>query len=234
MCMMVKDATGSVGGGTSMTDAGNPLMSGASGGAMTVYQQPQQSTYPARLPNGQTIFFASEADYLKAQAWVQSMVQTPVSMGAPQLGGSSAAAGGGSARGFLPTAADGAEAVAAFLQGRNLRRRRDDLLDSLDRHRDARVKLDALTNKYPDLIPVLGELFGAERDTTDASIATIEDTLTAVDIQTGAGVARVAGDLLSDNPQMNFGGNGLAVGAAGLGLGLLLSNDRDTRGRRRR
>jgi hypothetical protein len=229
MCMMVaKDVSGAVGG--TSTDAGNPLMGGGTGAAMTVYQQP--SGYPARLPNGQVINFATEADYLKADSFVKSMIQQPAALGAPTIGGG-AAASLGSGRGLLNTAADGAETVAAFLEGRNLRRRRDDLLDALDQHRAAKAELDAMVSKYPDLIPVLSRLFNAERDTTDAAIQTIEDMITAIDIQTGAGVARVAGDLLSDSPTINVGGNALAIGAAGLGLGVLLSGDRG-RGRRRR
>ena len=91
--------------------------------------------------------------------------------------------------------------------------------------------------KFPDLIPVLRRLFLAERDATEASVSVLEDQLTAVDIQTGSGVAKVAADFLSDRPAgAATGGDGvgtaLAVGGAGLGLGLLLSNNRDARGDR--
>ena len=78
-------------------------------------------------------------------------------------------------------------------------------------------------------------------DATETSISVLEDQLTAVDIQTGSGVAKVAADFMgSSGPSFGSGGDGgigtaVAVGGAGLGLGLLLSNNRDsdrTRGRR--
>ena len=77
----------------------------------------------------------------------------------------------------------------------------------------------------------------AERYSTEASIALLEDQLTAVDIQTGAGVAKVVGELW-DGSGAGFGrgdaGTMLGVGAAGLGLGLLFANNRDDRRSRRR
>ena len=39
------------------------------------------------------------------------------------------------------------------------------------------------------------KLFLAERDSTETSVSLLEDQLTAVDIQTGAGVAKVVGDM---------------------------------------
>lgn len=235
MCMMVgKDVSGAVGGGAATADAGNPLMGGGSA-AMVPYQQP--AGYPARLPNGVVINFASEADFLKANNFVQTAMQQPAQFGGavPQIGGSSMG-GSGSGR-FLRTASDGAETIAAFLEGRNLRRRRDDLLDALDRSRAARARLDtpAMRSAHPDLIPALLEYIDADRDVSDAAITTIEDTLTAIDIQTGAGVAKVADDLLSDNPQ-GFGNNALVAGAVGLGVGALLlgGSTRERGGRRRR
>ena len=83
-------------------------------------------------------------------------------------------------------------------------------------------------------------MFLAERDATEASVSVLEDQLTAVDIQTGSGVAKVAADFIGDRtaPAAAASGDGigtaLAVGGAGLGLGLLLSNNRDDRGGRRR
>ena len=57
------------------------------------------------------------------------------------------------------------------------------------------AELDVLANntKFVELIPVLKKLFLAERDSTETSVALLEDQLTAVDIQTGAGVAKVVG-----------------------------------------
>lgn len=233
MCMMVgKDVSGSVGGGTATGDVGNPLMGGGQPGAMTVWQQPAMQPFRVQIGN-EMVAFASEADYLKARAALQVMVaggQAP-----PQLLGAAAASSSVGTGRFLRTAADGADAIAGFLEGRNLRRRRDDLLDALSRSRDARNRLEALRSAHPDIIPPLLEYIDADRDVTDAAITTIEDTLTAIDIQTGAGVAKVADDLLSDNPQ-TFGSNAMVAGAVGLGVGALLlgGSTRERGGRRRR
>jgi hypothetical protein len=235
MCMMAKDVSGSVGGGTSTTDAGNPLMGTGQSGAMTVWQQPAMQPYRVQV-GSEIIGFASEADFLKARAVLQNMTQGGGGGSLPQLlGGGSAASGGTGTGRFLRTAADGADAIAGFLEGRNLRRRRDDLLDALSRSRDARNRLEALRTAHPDIIPPLLEYIDADRDVTDAAITTIEDTLTAIDIQTGAGVAKVADDLLSDNPQ-TFGSNAMVAGAVGLGVGALLlgGGTRERGGRRRR
>lgn len=142
----------------------------------------------------------------------------------------------------LRTGSNAADAVAGFLNGRNVRRKLNDLEDSLADSREARNELDALERggKYADLIPTLRRLFLAERDATESSVSVLEDQLTAVDIQTGSGVAKVAADLLggTSTPNLTEGsgiGTTVAVGGAGLGIGLLLSNSRDSdRSRRSR
>ena len=50
------------------------------------------------------------------------------------------------------------------------------------------------TPKYAELIPVLQKAL-RRTECTESSIALLEDQLTAVDIQTGAGVAKVVGEL---------------------------------------
>jgi len=159
----------------------------------------------------------------------------------PTLGGGGGRGGGGGLS-WLRTGADAAEAVAAFLQGRNVRRTLDELQDALDDAKAARAELETLANstKYAELIPILKKCLIAERNATEASTALLEDQLTAIDIQTGAGVARVAGDLYEGYSGRGGAGAGdstgslLAVGAAGLGLGLLFSNNRDNNSRSRR
>jgi hypothetical protein len=232
-------------------DGGNPFMSGAqqstalgpyTGGAPA--QQQQQGGYRATI-NGVQVTFASEADYLKADRALRDMIE---SNNVPSLGGMPAVGGGGggtsSSGRWLRTGANAADAVAGFLNGRNIRRKLEDLDDALLDSRDARLELDNLerSGKYPDLIPTLRRLFLAERDATETSVSVLEDQLTAVDIQTGSGVAKVAADFISDRPAAaaTAAGSGdglgtaLAVGGAGLGLGLLLSNRDDRSGRRRR
>ena len=230
-------------------DGANPFMSGAqqntslgpyTGGAPAPQQQ---GGYRATI-NGVQVTFASEADYLKADRALRDMIE---SSNVPSLGGMPAVGGGGGGTGsggrWLRTGANAADAVAGFLNGRNIRRKLEDLDDALLDSRDARAELDNLerSGKYPDLIPTLRRLFLAERDATETSVSVLEDQLTAVDIQTGSGVAKVAADFISDRPAAAAAagsgdglGTALAVGGAGLGLGLLLSNRDDRGGRRRR
>lgn len=228
-------------------DGGNPFMSAQQNTSMVPYTggapaPQQQGGYRATI-NGVQVTFASEADYLKADRALRDMIE---SQNVPSLGGMPAVGGGGGGGGsggrWLRTGANAADAVAGFLNGRNIRRKLEDLDDALLDSRDGRAELDALERggKYPDLIPVLRRLFLAERDATEASVSVLEDQLTAVDIQTGSGVAKVAADFISDRPAAPAAGGGdgmgtaLAVGGAGLGLGLLLSSNRDDRGGRRR
>ncbi len=222
-------------------DGANPFLQqptamvpyGAPGASPTT--QYTQNGYRAKF-SGVDIAFASEADYLKADRILREQME---SQNIPILG---LGGRGGGTSNWLRIGANAADAVAGFLNGRNIRRKLDDLDTALADSRDARAELDNLdrTGKYSDLIPVLRRLFLAERDATETSIAVLEDQLTAVDIQTGSGVAKVAADLIKDGPSSPLGGEGglgttLAVGGAGLGLGLLLSNNRDSdRSRRRR
>ena len=83
---------------------------------------------------------------------------------------------------------------------------------------------------------MLRRLFLAERDATEASVSVLEDQLTAVDIQTGSGVAKGCADFITDRPTTAAGaaggdgiGTALAVGGAGLGLGLLLKQQQQPR-----
>ena len=226
-------------------DGGNPFMSSASTSMVPynpnqgVVAPTQQGGFRAKI-NGVDVTFASEADYLKADRALREMVE---SQNVPALGGGSRSAGGG--LNWLRTGANAADAVAGFLNGRNIRRKLDDLDDALVESRDARLELDNIERSHSTLaplIPVLRRLFLAERDATEASISVLEDQLTAVDIQAGSGVAKVAADLIG-NPGSSGAttgegsglGTAVAVGGAGLGLGLLLSNNRDgDRSRRRR
>ncbi len=227
-------------------DGGNPFMTGQpQSTSLAPYTPPGQMTSPAQQGgyratiNGVQVTFASEADYLKADRALRDMIESqniPSLGGVPAVGGGG---GGGGGRSWLRTGANAADTVAGFLNGRNIRRKLEDLEDALADSRDARADLDTLTVKFPDLIPVLRRLFLAERDATEASVSVLEDQLTAVDIQTGSAVAKVAADFMGDRPASPAGGGdgigtALAVGGAGLGLGLLMSNSRDNRGGRRR
>ena len=228
-------------------DGGNPFMQQQST-AMVPYNPSaggvaaqQSGLYRAKI-NGVDVTFASEADYLKADRALREMME---SQNIPAVGGlGGARSSGGGASSWLRTGANAADAVAGFLNGRNIRRKLKDLDDALINSREARAELDNIerTNSVlAPLIPTLRRLFLAERDATETSISVLEDQLTAVDIQTGSGVAKVAADFMGNSgPSFGSSGDGgigtaVAVGGAGLGLGLLLSNNRDsdrTRGRR--
>lgn len=225
-------------------DMGNPFMQqGApTGGAMVPYNPTAAATaaagYRAKI-NGVDVTFASEADYLKADRALRDMA---AAQQVPTLGGGTAS-GGGPGVSWLRTGGNAAQAVGAFLQGRNIRRKLEDLDDSLRDSRNAQIELDNIerTNTtLAPLVPVLRRMFQAERDATESSISVLEDQLTAVDIQTGGGVAAVAADLIPSTPSggiasgsgSGLGGTALAAGA-GLGVGLLLSSSNDRRRRDR-
>ena len=220
-----------------MPEGANPFLNPIQQGGMVPYNPSAGMTSPstgyrARI-NGQDINFASEADFLKAERLWQEMSSAQASI--PSFG-----SGGGGGRGtgaWIRTGADAATAVGAFLNGRAIRNKLNDLQDSLDDRKAAMAELDVLANntKFVELIPVLKKLFLAERDSTETSVALLEDQLTAVDIQTGAGVAKVVGDLYQGGTARSYGGGSesiMAAGAGGLGLGLLLSNNRDNRDNR--
>jgi hypothetical protein len=147
---------------------------------------------------------------------------------------------------WLRTGADAAGAIGSFLAARGIRRKIDDVNNALDDQRTAMNELDALvaSGKYADLIPILRRLAQAERDATESHLSAMDDEITALDIQTGAGVAGVVSNFVSGTGDSigsgGFGGGGgmgtaLAVGGVGLGLGLLASRDNNnSNGRRRR
>lgn len=216
-------------------DGGNPF-STVQSGAMVPYnpgaaQPATTGGYKAKLGNVE-VTFASEADYLKADREIQMMT---AASNVPILGGYGGAGGAGSGRGtagWLRTGADAAQTVGAFLAARGIRRKIEDVRDALSDGERALSELDVMgaSGKYADLIPVLRRAFVAERDATESHISAMDDEITALDIQTGAGVARVVGEFMGDRPSVGSLGDGgigtaLAVGGAGLGLGLLVSNN---------
>jgi hypothetical protein len=128
-------------------DGGNPFMS-QQNTSMVPYnpsagvgmQPAQQGGFRAKI-NGVDVTFASEADYLKADRALREMVE---SQNIPSLGGITGSRGTGGTSNWLRTGANAADAVAGFLNGRNIRRKLDDLDDALTDSRDARAELDNL------------------------------------------------------------------------------------------
>lgn len=101
----------------------------------------------------------------------------------------------------------------------------------------------AAGGKYPDLIPIIRRLVQAERDATESHLSAMDDEITALDIQTGAGVAGVVSNFVGGDGAPQVGGNGngsgvgtaLAVGGLGLvGLSLLSNRNNNSSSRRRR
>ena len=206
-------------------------------GQTAIASQQASSGYRARV-NGVEVVFASEADYLKADKAVRDMLgqqNVPSVGGLPSIGG-----GGGGGGGWLRTGAHAVEAVSGFLNGRNVRRKIDDMRDALEDQRDALTDLrnlqtDATVGKI--VTPLLKAL-EAERAATESALEYLEDQLTAIDLATGSGVAKVAADFIADSPTSSgtSGGMGSALLAGGVGLavGSVLTRDDGSSNRRRR
>lgn len=223
-----KNADGSL---SALVDEGE-MASSNGGGSMMMPK------YRAKI-NGINVYFDSEADLLKADQMVREMG----GMGdedTPELGRGGArmmrrGGGVGARAGFLRTGADVAQTVGAFLAGRGLRNKRDDLDRTMADFDDARSQLDALQKQFPDLVPVLGRIFDRLREEQVTSISILDDEILALDVAAGAGLADTVDDFWggsSDTRSENFG-PAIAVGGLGLGLGLYLSN-RNNRRRGRR
>ena len=91
-------------------------------------------------------------------------------------------------------------------------------------------RLEALTSKYPDLIPALLEVNDAERGATETAQSALEDMLSANGVAIGVDVVKVASEWLASNQSGGGGGifsggssGALLAGGLGLGAGLLAS-----------
>ena len=219
---------------------GNPFAMTApgAGGAMTTAQP--AGGFPVRI-NGVVINFQSEADALKAQNLLRDMQQNQIPE-ISSIGGRSMGGGGGTG-GWIRNAADAASAAGAYLAGRGIRSKIEDARDAVADQNRAISELEGMqaAGKYTDLIPTLLRLARAERDATESHIDALGDQLTALDMTTGAGIAKITAEVVSNNygsngNNGNNGNNALLLAGGGLGLGLLLGNNNDngTDGRRRR
>lgn len=217
----------------SSVDGGNPF-GGNTSTSMTQYNPGAVSAqgYRANI-NGVDVYFASEADFLKADRALRDMMSQ---QGGPSVGGAPTL--GGRSGGWLRTGAETASAVGSFLQGRNIRRKLGDFDDALAKEDAALSELDAMerSGKYNDLIPVIRRALEAERYATESSLSVLEDQLTAVDIQTGAGVVKVADELVGSSTGIGASGLGTAaaVGLGGIAVGSLFSSEERRRRRSRR
>ncbi len=211
---MVKALTGAVGGGV------NPFTP-SPGGAMVA-----QTGYKATFL-GQEVIFADEAQYLKAKYALEKKTGGNASMSDDDSG-----TGGN----FLGTMGQGLNTVAAFLNGRNLQNKIDDLDDALDAQKAARTQLAALPPgaTVGDLLPPLLKLLDAEREATELAQAALEDQVLAEDIRTGAGVAQLISNFSKGGMGSMGGGNfgtAAAIGIGGLGLASIFSRKSDKKNR---
>lgn len=203
--------------------------------------QQQQQGFPARLPSGQLVTFASYEDFQAADAAFRRMTgSNGGGQSIPTIGGGGQGNQGGGQGGgmnLLRTTADAAEVVTGFLRGRAINQTINDYNDSIANLDAAATKLEALSaSKYGDLIPILLAALQAERDATTSALTAIEDELTAVDLMTGANAVGLVSDFVSNANGGGGSGSGtaLAIGGAAIGAGLLLSGNNNNNGRRRR
>lgn len=217
--------------------ADNPFGGGGGGSqstALTLGNNGNQNMgQVVTLPNGTQIRVASQADAQLLNSWWQGQQQAQP--GAMSLGGGGG--GGGGLSRPLEMAADGAQALSGFFAGR-------DFTAKLRDYDDAQAELDILREEVSRMSPSgqispaqFARFIEAQQNVNDTQAAVLETQISAVDIQAGAGVARVVGRFMDGGNQNAGGGGGgtgtaLAIGAAGLGAGLLLT--RDSRDRRRR
>lgn len=218
MCM-IKQLTGAVGGG------GNPFAPSPGGGAMVA-----QTGYKASFL-GQDIVFADEAQYLK----VKYAYEQKIGKGGGGFS-SSDSSEEGSGGGVLGMMGQAMPTVAAFLNGRNLQTKIDDLEDALATQTAARSELAALPPgaTVGDLVPKLLKYLDAERDATELAQAALEDQVLAEDIRVGGGVAQLVHSFTKGNGGGLGGGSfgtAAAVGIGGLGLAAMFSRKSDKKRR---
>lgn len=227
------------GGGAAMGDnpfgGGAGSSSGSQSTALTLGNQTQAVGRVVDLPNGTQIRVTSDADFQLLQAWWQQLQQQQRSSNLTLggiVGSSSIGNTGGTTR-ALEMAADGAQALSGFLAGRDLSakiRDYDDAQEEIDRLRDELSRTATITGAQ------LARFIQLQQELNDTQVAVLETQISAVDIQAGAGLARIVGKFMDGSGSGMGGGGGagtaIALGAAGVGGALILS--RDSRDRRRR
>lgn len=215
---------------------GNPF---GGGGQQTtaLAMQGQTVGVPVKLPNGVTVMMASQSDATAMQTWYAGQKQAAMSLD----GGGSSSGGGDGMNRALGMAADGAQALSGFLAGRDFTSKLNDFHDAQDRVADIRDELVRSTSGTTVSPQQLVRLIDAQQAANDAQVAVLETMITAVDIQAGAGAAKVIGRFLNGDSSSGGGGGGMSNGATaalaigGVGLGaVLLSRNSTTNSTRRR
>jgi len=211
-------------------------LTGAVGGGVNPFASPQTAMVPAGQQAmgykanflGQDVVFADEAQYLK----VKYAYEQKIGKGGAPSDGTDESGGG-----FLGTMGRALPTVAAFLNGRNLQSKIDDLDDALDAQKAARAQLAALPPgaTVGDLMTPLLKLLDAEREATELAQSALEDQVLAEDIRVGGGVAELVSNFTKSGGMGSLGGGGFgtaaAVGIGGLGLAAMFSRKSDKKKR---
>lgn len=216
--------------------ADNPF--GGGGGAtqstaLALANQTQSLGQLVTLPNGTQIRVASQADAQLLNTWWQSQQQQQTqSLNLGGGGGSMAGGGSSGTTRALEMAADGAQALSGFLAGRDIGQKvrdYDDAQEDLDRLRDEIGRSTTVTGQQ------MARFIELQQQVNDSQAAVLETQISALDIQAGAGVAKIVGRFMDGSSSTGGGGGtgtAVALGAAGVAGALLLT--RDSRDRRRR
>jgi hypothetical protein len=220
------------GAGAGMAD--NPFGGGAAtqSTALTLANQQAAMGMPVTLPNGTQIRVTSQADAQLLQSWWQNQQQQQsqgLTLGG--AGGMSGSSSSGTTR-ALEMAADGAQALSGFLAGRDLNSKVQDYdraQEDLDRLRDELSRTSA-----PVTTQQLARFIELQQELNDSQVAVLETQISALDIQAGAGVAKIVGRFMDGSGNSGGGGGGGAVARAAAGVGGALLLTRDSRDRRRR
>lgn len=228
--MATRDAT--LGGAA--TDQGSPF---GGGNTNTSLMGPSATMgYQVKLGNGQTIMLGSEADYLKLKEFQSGQQQATV----PTLGGGGGSGGGGLGS-TLDLAAEGFQTVTGFLAGSNYNSKLQDYQDARNNLLDTRDALvqHRTASTDPALVDLVLKGVDAQLDTMDSAISVLNTQITAVDMFAGGSAAKVVSRFVDTGGSVGGMGSGglgtvAAVGAAGLGLGLILRNNNNTTTTRRR
>ncbi len=214
-------------GQTTPAPAGGLIPAQPVGGLMPAAAVQQQLGIPVILPNGQTITVSSQNDVAALRAMIATQTQ-PIDLRA----GGAASPSTTSTGGLIDVAADGFQAVGAYLAGRtynqllsNYQQNQNDLITA---ENNLQAQLNANPGQANVIQPIL-DAFDALSASLDSGIQLLNAQITAVDMMAGGSAAKVVASFLQGNNGAMGGGTGFgtaaALGLGGLGVGLLLSNN---------
>ena len=193
-------------------------------------------TIPVKLPNGQIVNVGSQAEVDALRAAVQPTQLVDLSR--PTSSSSSPTLS--STGSMLDIGADALQAVGGFLAGSKYSRLLQDLQEARAELLDARDQLQARSTADPQTVGPMLSAMDAMVAYQDAAISVLNAQITAVDMTAGGSTAKLVSRFMDGGFNNMSGGSGsmgtaLALGAGGVGLGLLLgSNNNNASPPRRR